>query len=191
MSFLWQNYGSVVPTFCFFAYPMKAWVGQNLQLANFPIYSIQTDEPQFGFLFLERGAVFKAGVNGSWEVELGISYRDVSAKCLSMRFSSWALQNALGVEGRRICWQGCWEQSAGCVEEFKMKAGISNEFLLFCVSLPSPRHIFHSQLSTSQRWSSVTVPMAVCLPVRASIAQRRKLGARNVLEQGVKAFRWT
>lgn len=159
MSLLLQNYDSVLPTF--FTYPMKT--RQNLQLVNFPIYSIQTDYRQFGFIFHGTGIVLKLGWNRSWEVKLWISYRDISAKYLSMRFSSWALQNILEAEGRIIYCQSCWKRSAGFIKEFEIKVGLINEFPLFCLSLPSPRHIFHSQLSILQHWSSMIIPMEVSL----------------------------
>lgn len=149
LAFLLQNYDNVLPMFSLFMYPMKTRVGAKLAACDFSnVFS--TNWPQFGFIFCERGIVLKLCWNRSWEVKLETTYRDVSAKCLSMRFSSWALQNILEVEGRMMYGQSCWEQSAGCIKEFKIKRGIINEFPLFCLSLPSSRHIFHSQLSTLQ-----------------------------------------
>lgn len=142
----------------------KLGLGQSLQPVNFPIYLYKMTSCNLAFfVFHKRGIVVKLGWNRSWKVKLGISCMDVSAKCLSMRFSSWALQNILEVEGKMIYCQSCWEQSAGCIKESEIKVGLINEFPLFCLSLPSPRHIFHSQLSTLQHWSSMISSMGVSL----------------------------
>lgn len=146
------------------------------------MYSIQF-HTQFGFLFHERRMVLEFGWNRSWEVALGIRYRDVSARTLSMRFSSWAVQNILEVEGRRIYRQNFWEQNAGCIKEFKKKVGLSNLFPLF------GSHYLLSDtssiLSTLQHWSSVKISTGVSLPIYVSTTEK-SVGKKNT--KGTKCF---